>query len=197
MDGRGFDALTRALGAKSGRRGAVLAALAAMWGRGPGRTREAGAQPLLSLGEVCSASEQCEQMAFCWPSTPVYCADNGYVDDGALNCCRWDGECGTHADCCGGLLCLAEYPTGECSPGRCMPRESYGVVASAGSCTETYQCKQDDGPLICSTEGRCCSVEPGYRCYMDEQCCGGMTCQGVVMAPNCMGCPGWEAGYCA
>lgn len=200
MDGRGFDALARALGASTGRRAAVLGALAVLWGNRVGRPPKAAAQDGyegLTLGAPCTSSGECSQWAACMLSTPVYCADNGYADDGPLNCCGWDGGiCAAHNECCGGLLCLGEYPTGGCSPGTCQPRESYNVVGAGGSCTETYQCKQDYASLICSTEGRCCSAEPGYRCFMDEECCGGMTCNGVQVGQSCMGCSGWERGYC-
>lgn len=53
-------------------------------------------------GDQCSYAGQCDQSG-----GETDCADNGLVDDGPFNCCRYSGgTCAFGAGCCGGLLCI-------------------------------------------------------------------------------------------
>ena len=76
--------------------GAVTAHL-----RGRDTLAQDGALP---LGAACTSTSQCTQVG-----GTTACADNGYVEDGALNCCRGAGgacfDTVYSADCCSGLYC--------------------------------------------------------------------------------------------
>jgi hypothetical protein len=172
VDGRVFDAWVAGLGARSRRRPVLLAAvgLVLAW------PRIARGQGLARPGEPCTSSEQCEQWSGCGVPAPVICADNGYAWDGPLNCCvGQDQFCGSHAECCGGLVCLGSHSIDGCGAGRCLPRETFAVVATVTACTESAQCSQEDGYAVCSDEGLCCMFA-GSRCFVGAQCCGGLAC---------------------
>jgi len=137
----------------------------------------AASQTLVHLGGACSETWQCAQQVGCGNPGAVYCADNGYADDGYLNCCGYQGiACGSHAHCCAGLLCLGQTSIDGCGAGTCQPRDAIGIIGLGASCTESHQCSQETAPAICSIDGSCCTTQPGVRCYWSGQCCGGLTC---------------------
>ena len=174
MDDRRFDELTRSLAGGASRRG-VLRGLAASAAAvfGLGRVQRASAQTTaLPLGAACSDAGQCSQTG-----GAVLCADNGYADDGALNCCRGaGGACADvtfSADCCSGLYCRG---------GVCTDLSASGELPLGSYCTETAQCSQTNGPVVCGENGveadgalNCCR-EAGGTCGSDAVCCGGNAC---------------------
>lgn len=192
MDGKGFDALVRMLGASTGRRAAVIGVLAALRG-GMGIVPEARAQALLGLGAACTSTDQCNPTATsCGPTTPVFCADNGYAEDGALNCCRFEGgACIEHSHCCAGLMCQNLDPMQVCSVGQCLPPNQQDPAALATRCPGTYYCEMRFGASECSAAGYCCSLAAGTSCYSDVECCGAMTCVGSSVSAV-----GLQRGYC-
>lgn len=174
MDGAAFDRWVANLGGRVGRRAVVLGAFSAFLG---GRGTVRGQIRLAVLGEPCTATEQCQQGVFgCGKDPAVICADNGYAEDGSLNCCVGGGQsCGAHAHCCGGLVCLGSHNIDGCGAGQCLPRDTVGTVFAGASCTESAQCSQKDDSVVCSEDGVCCMFE-GSRCFAGAQCCGALAC---------------------
>ena len=109
----------------------------------------------LGPGEPCRADSQCGNE---FPELGIlYCADNGFYDDGPLHCCRYEGGiCGGplsdfDAACCGDLLCVG---------GACRRVTVY--IGPGEPCQASGQCQATDTPLHCdyvaSTDDfRCCS----------------------------------------
>jgi hypothetical protein len=125
----------------------------------------------LALGAQCTTSSQCTQTG-----GATVCADNGFDGDGPLNCCRNEGGAcsGTNnsADCCGGLYCV----NGVCTNNRT------GGLALGAACTQTGQCSQATGAVVCASNGiasdgelNCCHNNGG-ACDRDIVCCGGLLC---------------------
>lgn len=186
MDGPRFDNLTRSLASGTSRRGIVRgflgAAAAALVGAGNvtrGNAQEAGQAP----GSTCTDAGQCSQVG-----GTVFCADNGYSDDGGLNCCRGAGgacaDATFSADCCSGLYCRN---------GACTDLSATGDLPIGSFCTETTQCSQASGALTCASAGvdpngaRSCCRESGGTCVDDGACCGATLCTDGV-------CGGTEVG---
>ena len=179
MDGHRFDSMTRALASGVSRRAAVrgLAVVAAAGLLTGLRGRGASAQEAtLALGAVCTATSQCSQAG-----GAVVCADNGYADDGALNCCRNAGgacfDVAYSADCCGGLYCR---------DGVCTDLSTTGELPLGSYCTSVSQCSQAGGTVLCADNGvasdgalNCCRTEGG-ACSGSAGCCGGLVCTNGV-----------------
>jgi len=175
VDDRRFDELTRSLAGGASRRGVLrgLAASAAAALVGVARVGRSTAQTTaLRLGAACGDAGQCDQTG-----GAVLCADNGYADDGALNCCRGEGgacaDVTFSADCCSGLYCRG---------GVCTDLAVTGDLPLGSYCTATEQCSQADGPVVCGENGveadgalNCCR-EAGGACGSDAVCCGGNSC---------------------
>jgi hypothetical protein len=173
MDGGRFDVWVVKLATRTRRRSLILGAIAS-FASIPRIVR--GQTSLVQLGGECTATDQCAQVGACGGSGPIICADNGYADDGALNCCVGQEQfCGSHGDCCSGLLCLGSHSIDGCGNGWCRPRDTIGVVGRGTACTESAQCSQEEGYVVCSEEGLCCSFE-GSRCAVSQQCCGALSC---------------------
>ena len=110
VDSDRFDAVVRAFAAHASRRetlrGAAALAAASMLALLRSSTAEAHHAPI-GLGGACRHTIQCMHHA---PTSPrvrptrqaVYCTDNGFRYDGALNCCRHQGgSCTRDEHCCG------------------------------------------------------------------------------------------------
>ncbi len=183
MDDQRFDNLARALAGGASRRrvlrgmlGGTAAAVMAL-----ARGSRAGAQEgTLAPGAACSSTSQCSQAG-----GPVSCADNGYANDGALNCCRTSGgacaDATSSADCCGGLYCRN---------GVCTDLSVSGELPPGSYCTATSQCSQAGGPAICADNGlasdgalNCCRTAGGV-CDSSAVCCSGLLCAGGVCSGN-------------
>ena len=179
MDERRFDELTRSLASGASRRnvlrglagGAAAAAMALTRG-GRARAQQAGLAP----GAACTDSSQCSQL-----TGATVCADNGYADDGALNCCRQSGgacvDATYSADCCGGLYCRG---------GVCTDLATSGELPPGSYCTSSSQCSQVGGTVVCADNGvasdgalNCCR-QAGGACSSSAGCCAGQTCTGGV-----------------
>lgn len=178
MDEQRFDRLTRQIATTAPRRSLLRAAAAAVAGaavaqlRGGGRVVRAQ-EGTLSPGAACSSAAQCSQTG-----GSVACADNGYVDDGALNCCRTAGDACTDteysADCCSGLYCR---------DGACTDLSATGDLPPGSYCVSTSQCSQASGPTVCSDNGivedgsrNCCLMDGGACGSLDSRCCRGLLC---------------------
>jgi len=104
-----FDTFIRLMASRPTRRGIMRgAALAAVSALGLARSDAAEARhALIALGGACRHTSQCLHHApvsrRVRPSRQaVYCADNGFRYDGALNCCRYGGgSCERDEHCCG------------------------------------------------------------------------------------------------
>lgn len=179
MDDRRFDSLTKSLAGGASRRGVLRGLVGAAVGAAVGLARgaRAGAQETgLAPGSACSDASQCSQAG-----GATLCADNGYADDGALNCCRGAGgacvDATFSADCCSGLYCRG---------GVCTDLSVSGELPLGSYCTETAQCSQTSGPAVCGDNGveadgglNCCR-EAGGACSGDSVCCGGNVCTNGV-----------------
>jgi len=130
----------------------------------------------LALGAACTSASQCSQAG-----GAVLCADNGYTDDGALNCCRnAGGACSDatfSADCCFGLYCRN---------GVCTDLAATGNLPLGSPCSASNQCDQSGGATVCADNGiaadgalNCCR-NAGGACFTQAACCGGLTCTGGV-----------------
>ena len=177
MDEQRFDTLTRSLASSISRRGglrllasagATLLALA----RGKG---EAAAQGwFLTAGEPCRTDDQCRAA-----DAPLVCRDNGFPDDGPLNCCTFEGSrCGDDTHCCGTAYCDTN---GFCSSASNAPFDARGV---GDPCQTTEQCRRPQTGSICeytasTGDNRCCWYE-GSLCDFGAQCCGSRVCAGGV-----------------
>ena len=183
MDSRRFDNFVRAMAAEAPRRrvlrGLLGTAAGALLARG--RIGGAAAQDgTLQRGAACTSTAQCSQVG-----GAVVCADNGYADDGALNCCRNAGGACTDvtysADCCSGLYCRG---------GVCTDLSVTGELPPGSYCTATSECSQASGPAICADNGiasdgalNCCFGE-GVACSGNHAlCCGGLFCVDGLCAP--------------
>ena len=130
---------------------------------------------------VCTATSQCAQ-----PGAGGYvCANNGYDNDGALNCCHnAGGSCDPArfgADCCAALLCVNGVCGGTTSP----PPPPSGTLPLGSACTATSQCDQTGGPVVCADNGlttdgalNCCRNAGGACTAANNSasCCGGLLC---------------------
>jgi hypothetical protein len=145
--------------------GAVTAHL-----RGRDTLAQDGALP---LGAACTSTSQCTQVG-----GTTACADNGYVEDGALNCCRGAGgacfDTVYSADCCSGLYCRE---------GVCTDLSVTGELPAGSYCVSTSQCSQASGPTVCADNGivedgtrNCCLMEGGSCGGLDARCCYGLAC---------------------
>lgn len=175
MDERRFDTLTKQMASGASRRGVLRglagAAAAALVGAARG-TRATAQESGFAPGSSCTDSGQCSQVG-----GTVFCADNGYTDDGALNCCRGQGGACSDvtfgADCCSGLYCR---------DGVCTDLSVTGDLPLGSFCSESAECSQADGAAVCGDNGveadgaRNCCREAGGACADDSVCCGGAVC---------------------
>ena len=176
MDDQRFDRLTRQIARGASRRGVFRAVAAAAAGalavqvRGRGALAQDGT---LALGAACTSAAQCTQSG-----GVTACADNGYPEDGALNCCRAEGgacfDTVYSADCCSGLYCRE---------GVCSDLSATGDLPPGSYCVSTSQCSQASGPTVCSDNGivedgtrNCCLMEGGGCGSLDSRCCAGLVC---------------------
>jgi hypothetical protein len=139
VDGKTFDVIVRGFARRRNRR-SMLAALAvvAPFVR---RASTGYAQASHNLGAPCVSSSECVRNHICLGFGDVVCADNGYDDDGPLNCCGGAGTlCDAHTHCCGGLMCLGANSSPECGTGTCQDPGSVGAVGIGGSCSASHQC---------------------------------------------------------
>jgi hypothetical protein len=180
MDGERFDSLARVVASHRSRRGLLrgLAGTVGLLVLGRRAPRVAAQTGYLGPGEACYDDSQCGNTKY----SPMFCADNGFDYDGALNCCAYEGGyCYGDGGCCGSASCI----TGSCV----SPTSN----ASAGDpCQTTDECFASG--LVCDYVGqtddfRCCTYEGG-GCGWDGGCCGSLTC----IAGVC-GDPGASAGY--
>jgi len=132
----------------------------------------------LPLGSSCTSTSQCSQTG-----GTVVCADNGYLRDGATNCCRnQGGACTLDANCCAALLCT----NGVCGGTTTTPPSSN--LGLGATCTATSQCSQTGGAVVCADNGiaadgalNCCR-NAGGTCANSAACCGGLDCTNGVCA---------------
>lgn len=178
MDVQRFDLLARRIATAAPRRSLFRAAAAIGGGAVVAhlRGRDALAQDGgLALGAACTSAAQCTQTG-----GTTACADNGYTDDGALNCCRGAGgacfDTEYSADCCSGLYCR---------DGVCADLSATGDLPPGSYCVSTSQCSQASGPSVCSDNGieadggrNCCLMEGGTCGSLDSRCCSSLTCVG-------------------
>jgi hypothetical protein len=105
-----FDAMVRAIPTRVSRRGALrgfIAAFAAVLAVMRG-TETAAHHTMTPLGGPCHHTNQCLHHGVAMrrgrtrsSRHAVYCADNGFRYDGALNCCRYGGgSCRLDEHCC-------------------------------------------------------------------------------------------------
>ncbi len=119
MESKRFDLLTRnfARGVSRRRalRGIAAIAAAATMARRPD---PADAAPFsVPRGGACYRDRQCindyvaPRGAGLNPDLQiVYCADNGFLYDGELNCCRYEGGfCDRDEECCGYRSCIGNF----------------------------------------------------------------------------------------
>lgn len=139
----------------------ALSLLAARGGATPSLAHHAALGP----GDACRSDTQCVGA-----DAPLVCADNGFVMDGPLNCCTFEGSrCGFDQGCCGIAACI----DGFCAV---MP-----VNPGPGDrCANSGQCLGADAPLTCdfvavTGDYRCCTYD-GSRCGFDAACCGSAMC---------------------
>lgn len=176
MDQQRFDLLTRQIATAAPRRSvlrvafaAAAGAVAAHWRGRTGLAQEGTLAP----GAACTSASQCSQAG-----GYTACADNGYTDDGALNCCRPAGgacyDTEYSADCCSGLYCR---------DGVCTDLSVTGDLPPGSYCVNTSQCSQASGPTVCADNGlledgarNCCLMEGGYCGTLDARCCSGLIC---------------------
>lgn len=188
MDGRRFDDVARAFARRQSRRGLVGTALA-VWA-GFGTAVRARAQGSLGLppGSACSATSECAPVYGCVTSYSSVCADNGIAEDGALNCCVYEGgQCGSDAGCCAGLTCVGEPATGDgcvAGSGRACRYPGEAYTGPGSPCQSSEDCGQDGGAARCAevdlgggVELRCCR-DVGGTCVLSRQCCGAAVCAG-------------------
>jgi hypothetical protein len=123
----------------------------------------------LSPGQACNSVNQCSQAG-----GAILCADNGYADDGPLNCCRTTGgacsDTVRSADCCFGYYCRN---------GTCTDLSATGQLPLGSACETSSQCDQSGGPATCAS-GRCAAggpppstgggLTPGTACTSSAQC---------------------------
>jgi hypothetical protein len=176
MDEQRFDTLTRSLASSISRRGGLrllASAGATLLALARGKD-EAAAQGFLTAGEPCWSDDQCRAA-----DAPLVCGDNGFADDGPLNCCTYEGSrCGEDAHCCGTAFC---DPNGFCSSASYAPFDARGV---GDPCQTTDQCRRPQTGAICeytaaTGDSRCCWYE-GSLCDFGAQCCGSRVCAGGV-----------------
>jgi len=130
----------------------------------------------LPQGAACAIMGECSQAG-----GTVYCADNGYAFDGALNCCRYaGGACSGSAGCCAGLECVG----GICGGSGSTSSTSSGWITLGGECTYESECSQEGGAVACDDNGlpgdgarNCCRYTDG-ACFDDTGCCAGLICIG-------------------
>lgn len=184
MDGQRFDRLARRIATAAPRRTLFRAAAAAAAGAlvAQVRGRDARAQDGgLPLGSPCSSAAQCTQLG-----GTTLCADNGYTDDGAFNCCRGEGgacfDSMYSADCCSGLYCRN---------GACTDLSVTGELPLGSYCVSTSQCSQTGGPTVCGDNGiaedgtlNCCLMEGGACGTQDGYCCNNLFCVNGLCQPT-------------
>ena len=175
MDEPTLDRIARVMAARRARRDWVRLAIGVVTSApiSVARVRWAAAQETaLPPGAACTSTAQCSQAG-----GSVVCADNGYADDGGLNCCANAGGACFDAtfsrDCCGGLYCRG---------GVCSDLSTSGDLPPGSYCTSTAQCSQTGGAVVCAANGlssdgalNCCRTEGG-ACSIDAGCCGGLSC---------------------
>jgi len=184
MDDQRFDRLARRIATAAPRRsvlrGAVAVAAGAVGARFGGRgalAQEGG----LGLGASCTSASQCTQVG-----GTTACADNGYADDGAFNCCRTDGgacfDTMYSADCCSGLYCR---------DGACTDLSVTGDLPPGSYCVATSECSQASGPTVCSDNGiaedgarNCCLMDGGTCGTLDSRCCASLFCVDGICQPT-------------
>ncbi len=169
MDERRFDRLTRNLASSISRRGSLrllasagTSLLALVHGKG-----ETAAQGwFLTAGDPCRTDDQCRGA-----DAPLVCADNGFSNDGSLNCCTYAGSrCGADEHCCGTAYCDAN---GLCT-------SQFDARGVGDPCQTTDQCRRSQTGAICeytvSTDDRRCCWYEGSLCTSGSQCCGSRVC---------------------
>lgn len=134
IDSLSFDQLTRRFVRTSTRR-RILSALFATVALGSFRQlalAEVSPDVGIPLGGTCADTSECSQFQGCSASAPILCAENGFAEDGPLNCClSAGGLCGDDRHCCGGLLCLDSGGDG-CGAGTCQIGNG---TSTSGDCT--------------------------------------------------------------
>jgi hypothetical protein len=165
VDDHWFDDLARAVAGRGTRRGLLrgLAGVAALVG---GRAAPAAAHHgKLGPGDACRSDSQCLAA-----DAPLICADNGFVMDGPLNCCTYEGSrCSFDQGCCWDNACV----DGFCASINNFP-------GPGERCNSFSQCVAADTALACDYVGitddyRCCAYA-GDRCGTDSGCCGDNAC---------------------
>lgn len=134
METMKFDDLARACAYPATRRRVLgLAAGLLAWCPGLARVAAQATRPAnIPLGGACTVSSECSQFQGCYDAGPITCADNGFAEDGPLNCCLGEGGlCGSNAHCCGSLLCLDTSGDG-CGAGLCLPASEDKTIEQCG-----------------------------------------------------------------
>ncbi len=162
MDDRQFDRLTRALAGGAPRRsvlralgGGVGAALVAAARRGAPAAAHHGR---LGPGDACYDSSQC-----LGADAPLVCADNGFADDGPLNCCAYEGSrCGFDEACCGAASCVGGFCSSAAADGIdsdvCLQPGVQGCPCSTGTrfpCPDPAMVCVADNPGLPGGPGSC------------------------------------------
>jgi hypothetical protein len=197
MDGERFDSLTRVVARNGSRRGLLrgLAGAVGLLVLGRRSSRVAAQSGYLGPGEACYDDSQCGNTRY----NEMFCADNGFDYDGALNCCAYEGGfCYGDEGCCGIASCI----TGSCV----SPPSNVGAIDSelnqtgygfppGQACISDSQCDNsypELGIAYCADTGaiygayggtqHCCRYEGG-SCggpLSDDHslCCGNLLCLG-------------------
>jgi len=181
MDGRDFDALTRALATRKSRRGALRSGLALAAALGLRLTDEAAAAGRRRPGQVCRSDGECAS-GLCGPPDRTgrrRCACSGPAD-----CPRPSGRCKI-ATCNAGVCGVADNAGGSCDTG--VPCTANGVCDAGGKCIGTPvtcmaldQCHE---PGVCDQRtGRCTNLPKpdGTACDDGNGCTRNDTCQAGV-----------------
>jgi hypothetical protein len=185
VDDRRFDGLTRAMARNAPRRtllralaGGAGGALLAVARRGSPASAHHGS---LGPGDACYDSGQCVGA-----DAPLVCADNGFADDGPLNCCTYVGSnCGSDEACCGAATCAGGICASAPAPGGCTGEGCACAPNAPNPCDQgLICCGEPDGSGVCRTLYQCTGTgAPGDAC--PQYCLPGPT-----------QCPSCVSGYC-
>lgn len=206
MDGRRFDEIARSMAGADGDRRRLFKGLAAgaaavvgLGRSGGARSQESGVFP----GGACSSTTQCIQDA---GDLAVICADNGFAEDGGLNCCRNEGGgCADGAGCCSAFLCVA----GVCTRSGAGTTPVGTGLSPGAVCSYAGQCDQSGGETDCASNGidtdgtlRCCRYGGGActdlsGCCYNQRCLGGFCTVGVGGSSFPTGAPCSSTSQCS
>ena len=164
MDEMRFDRLARVLAAGRTRRETLRALTGALATFGLLARGSSEAQTIVGIGGSCTSDSQC------FAASPgLICGDNGFANDGPLNCCALDGGlCQFDSHCCGVSGCF-DGICGNYGPG------PVGGAPLGASCSSTSECARGGDGVICTgsftAQGTFCCLTNGQVCGADSECC--------------------------